>query len=253
MPELNEQIKTLIQTYILTYNDLITSIENGETVISVSGGFSGSGQQFFTTQSESECESILENSIKTNANGIYQYVGAYIDTVSRLIPTYIQIVDSVEQAMDVARQNNATVFGIQDGGQLFINTTPVKVALAKAKMGGTTTCSSDLGCSWVNQVYASKEGEYAGGVYNDGTCALYTKGTLTSGDDSIVVNIEIYYNEKLNNILEEIQTLLGERGLGVYKPKPYEIKGYDLDDFSYSKKSIINFRSPICLGDIVYV
>jgi hypothetical protein len=210
MSDINNQITSLIQSYILTYDKFLNAVSNGETIISVSGTFTGSGQQFFTTQSENECALIIENSIKTNTNGTYDYVGAYVDIPSRYIPRYIENVDSVENAIIVARKNNATVFGIQDGGQLFINTEPLKVALTKATMGGTTSCSNELGCSWVNQVYSVQEGVYAGGTYNDGTCSLYTSGTFTSGSDSVIVDIEIYYDETLNDILDKIQTLLQE-------------------------------------------
>lgn len=211
MPDTNKQVKSLIQKYILTYNQLFDNINNGETVISIPGTFLGSGQQNFTTQSETECSQILENLIKNDTNGVYTYVGAYKDIPSRYIPTSIQPnVTSVSEAMNVARQNNATVFGIQDGGQLFINTEPVKIASEKAKLGGITTCNDVLGASWVNQVYVAQEGTYQGGTYSNGTCALYTDGSFIDGSDTAIMNIEVYYSEILSDILENIQTLLGE-------------------------------------------
>lgn len=210
MSDINKQLTALIQTYILTYNQFIESVNSGVTVVSVKGTFTGSGQQFFTTQSENECASIIENSIKTNTNGKYTYIGSYVDNLSRYIPQYIENVKSVENAIEVARKNNATVFGIQNNGELFINTESLNVALAKAKLGGPTICGNELGCRWVNQIYALEEGVYAGGTYNDGTCSLYTNGTFTSGSDSVIVDIEIYYEETLKEILENIQTLINE-------------------------------------------
>lgn len=52
--------------------------------------------------------------------------------------------------------------------------------------------------------------------------------------------------------LYNIKNLLEEKGIYV-KSKPQEIRNYDLDDFSYATTSIINFRSPICLGDVTYL
>jgi hypothetical protein len=121
------------------------------------------------------------------------------------------------EAKNVARKNKATIFGIQDNGQLFISNEPLDTALKKAKNTGSTECSNELGSSWINQVYALQPGSYSGSTYygnggNEGNnCFLYNDGTFVEGDNATTsVPLEQYYVEKLTDIFDKIQSLLGE-------------------------------------------
>jgi hypothetical protein len=172
MSKLNDDLKTAINQYILSYNEMMSYLNKGQQFISVSNSsFTNNGREYpFYSSSEEECKKILNDSVKTSTMNIYEYIGSYNDDTTqqtRAIPTYVQNVKSVEQAKAIATEKGATVFGIQFGGQLFISTKDMKMALIDAKRFGTykNNCNDDLGCAWMNQVYALKSGSFTGGVY----------------------------------------------------------------------------------------
>ena len=92
----------------------------------------------------------------------YEYMGAYNDfgnSDNRTIPIQVQNVVSVDHAKRIALAYNASVFGIQFGGSLFIGN-DYDLAISR----GPANCSEPLGsgCSWINQVYRLKDSARAG-------------------------------------------------------------------------------------------
>lgn len=94
-----------------------------------------------------------QQTIMPKATPTYAFVGTYKDNGARAIPIQGNNVSSVQDAISLAISLNATVFGIQDGGQFFYTKSPKTSALAEATKYGNTNCSNPLGCGWVNQVY----------------------------------------------------------------------------------------------------
>jgi hypothetical protein len=95
------------------------------------------------------------------SNYTYTYKAAYKDSQFRCIPFLINDIsaetlrtyttdDAIKaNVTPIANKYRATVFGLQNNGQLFIG-----YDVAKATSLGTApTCTALLGCGWVNQVY----------------------------------------------------------------------------------------------------
>lgn len=207
------KLKEAIFQYISIYNEMMTYVNRGEQYISVPGTYTGNGKQYsFFSKSANECKQIINNSVKTGSLKTYDYYGAYKDTWTRAIPTYVQMVKSVEQAKSIASEKGATLFGIQSGGLLFITTKEPSVALYDATQYGEykDNCSSDLGCPWMNKVYVLKSGSFTGGTYYDSSEYNYVgsyKDTSTRA-----IPIELGYHSNVN----EIQQIARDNGATVY-------------------------------------
>lgn len=88
------------------------------------------------------------NSSSSSSN--YEYLGCWNDTGNRAIPRQMQNVSSVKDCENIARENNAPLFGVQYYGQCFIGD-DLDSAM---KYGQATNCPS-LGGAWNNQVYST--------------------------------------------------------------------------------------------------
>ena len=135
----------------------------------------------------------------------YNYVGSYADKSTRAIPDELGYFSgkTVDEIQQIAKDNGATVYGIQNGGDLFINTGEKANALDLATQYGEADCNNPLGCGWVNQVY-----EFSGN-----NCFLYDEGygesTYVEGNSSTAfVGVETYYGERMKQIFETIQGLI---------------------------------------------
>jgi len=142
----------------------------------------------------------------------YNYIGSYTDKgEDRAIPTEIGWFSdkTPSEIQEIARDNGATVYGIQSGGQLFINTSEKTNAVDVSKMYGKADCSDPMGCYGVNQVY-----EFTGN-----NCFLYDNvGTYVEGNSSTAfVNVERYYGEKMTQLFENIQNLINESDSEIQK------------------------------------
>ena len=209
------KLKEAITQYISVYNEMMSYVSKGEQYISAPGSYTGTGKEYaFYSASENECKKILNDSVKTNTLNSYEYYGAFKDTASRAIPTYVQEVSSVEQAMSVARDNGATLFGIQNGSQLFITTKDPTVALFEATQYGEykENCANDLGCSWMNKVYVLKTGSFTGGTYHDSSEYNYV-GSYTDTTNRAIPTEVGWFTDKTP---EEIQSIAKENGATVY-------------------------------------
>ena len=98
---------------------------------------------------------VLE-SLQTEIFKVINYVniGCYNDMESRAISIYHPTpITSIEQAKLIAIQNNATVFGIQYGGQLFYSNN-VNDAIKYGKAANNDAQSNlGAGVGWVNDVW----------------------------------------------------------------------------------------------------
>jgi len=149
----------------------------------------------------------------------YQYIGPYNDTGSRAIPKYYsQGVTSVDEAMSIAKSLNATVFGIQNTGQLFYNMDDAKKAIPSAEKygqsdttkntppyGNASACSNPLGCAWVNQVYVTKSAigeDYTNCVVQDIELQKWINLTFSINTNSIdiYINGELVKSQILNGV-----------------------------------------------------
>jgi len=86
----------------------------------------------------------------------YIYIGSYHDRPQRAIGRRSGNVNNVHDAILKAKSEGAILFGIQDGGQLFINEhrlDPMEALRSAKKYGKDYNCHNELGCAWVNQVY----------------------------------------------------------------------------------------------------
>ena len=209
------KLKEAITQYISVYNEMMSYLGKGEQYISAPGSYTGTGKEYsFFSASENECKKILNDSVKTNTLNSYEYYGAFKDTASRAIPTYVQEVRSVEQAMSVARDNGATLFGIQNGSQLFITTKDAAVALFEATQYGeyTENCANDLGCSWMNKVYVLKSGSFSGGTYHDSSEYNYV-GAYTDTENRAIPTFVGWFTDQSP---EQIQQIAKDNGASVY-------------------------------------
>jgi hypothetical protein len=209
------KLKEAITQYISVYNEMMSYVGKGEQYISVPGSYTGTGKEYaFYSASENECKKILNDSVKTNTLNSYEYHGAFKDTSSRAIPTYVQEVGSVEQAISVASEKGATLFGIQNGSQLFITTKEPAVALFEATQYGEykENCANDLGCSWMNKVYVLKSGSFSGGTYHDSSEYNYVGAYTDTANRAIPTEVG-WFTDKTP---DEIQEIAKENGATVY-------------------------------------
>lgn len=134
----------------------------------------------------------------------YNYVGSFNDKSARAIPNYIGNATSTQNAEEMASNNGATVYGIQSGGQIFINTNNKTESLNLAEQYGKADCNSALGCALVNQVYQ----------FSGNNCFLYDEkiqGTwVEGGTGTAFVGVEEYYGDKMSVLFDRIQRLMGE-------------------------------------------
>jgi len=77
----------------------------------------------------------------------YTHIGSFNDMINRAITTKITRVYSIEEAVYLANQYGAPLFGLQNG-DLYIGTN-----ISEAIQYGKNKCNKKLGCSWINQVY----------------------------------------------------------------------------------------------------
>lgn len=209
------KLKEAIAQYINVYNEMMSYVNRGEQYISASGSYTGTGKEYaFYSASENECKKILNDSVKTNTLNSYEYYGAYNDTQARAIPTYVQEVRSVEQAMAIATEKGATLFGIQNGSQLFISTKDPAVALLEATRHGEykENCANDLGCSWMNKVYVLKAGSFSGGTYHDSSEYNYVGSYTDTANRAIPTEVGWFTDQSP----EEIQQIAKDNGANVY-------------------------------------
>lgn len=89
--------------------------------------------------------------LNTPTNYFYVNIGCYNDNTSRMIPIYITNVSTVCEAMEIANQYGAPVFGIQNNGELYIGYEPMRAI----SLGLTSGPCNVLGESWINQVYVA--------------------------------------------------------------------------------------------------
>ena len=88
--------------------------------------------------------------------GEYTYKGCYNDTPNRAIPKWPKNVNTLQQCAEVAKQNNANVFGVQDGFACFIGN-DVNAAFKYGGNNNYDACNYNgqtLGGPWTNQVYS---------------------------------------------------------------------------------------------------
>ena len=209
------KLKEAITQYISVYNEMMSYINKGEQYISAPGSYTGTGKEYpFYSASENECKQILNDSVKTNTLNSYEYYGAFKDTTSRAIPTYVQEVTSVRQAMSIASEKGATLFGVQNGSQLFITTKELSVALFEATQYGEykENCANDLGCSWMNKVYVLKSGSFSGGTYHDSSEYNYV-GSYADKNDRAIPTFVGWFTDQSP---EQIQQIAKDNGASVY-------------------------------------
>jgi len=88
-----------------------------------------------------------ENMTNTS-NNLYTYVGAFNDQGQRAFPSQLSDVQTIDQCYQQAKNENFDTFALQNGSQCFVGNKP-----SYDKYGSNSSCTSDMGCGWVNQVY----------------------------------------------------------------------------------------------------
>ena len=103
-----------------------------------------------------------------SSNG-YNYEGCYNDGNGRMIPTFNGNVSTVDQCSNIATSQNASVFGIQYGGQCFTGTDFNQAKSLGQHNGDCGTMGSGVG--WANLVYYKKPDQpQTSGNYNYQGC-----------------------------------------------------------------------------------
>lgn len=102
---------------------------------------------------ESEHFTFNPTVLKTPTKYNYTSIGCYKDNLSRMIPFQVPrvLVKSVDEATQIANKYGALVFGIQDGGQLFLGHDREKAI----KLGKVKDCNP-LGGTWTQQIYVAE-------------------------------------------------------------------------------------------------
>jgi hypothetical protein len=87
--------------------------------------------------------------LSTPENNTYNYAGCFLDSPEHLIPIFIGRINNLEQAFIIANLFGAPVFGIQNGGDLYIGYDIIKAKL----LGPSKNICCPLGGILTNQVY----------------------------------------------------------------------------------------------------
>ena len=96
----------------------------------------------------------------------YEFVGYFNDRGDRGLDKYVNENLTLDDAYKKANLENATIIGFQDGRQLFYSTNSTTADFKHRldtlfnNYGKTGDCNKDnknMGCSWVNKVYAKKD------------------------------------------------------------------------------------------------
>jgi hypothetical protein len=97
---------------------------------------------------------LSNNNLNANANiSQYNYIGCYNDSSNgRAIPTYVGNIPNEQGCQELAIQNNASIFGLQDYGQCFIGNNMTQAT----EYGPASNCPS-MGGPWTNQVYSRSD------------------------------------------------------------------------------------------------
>lgn len=94
--------------------------------------------------------SLINQVYVAGQNYTYNLIGAYNDGAPKCVPIQVSKVTSVAQAQQIANSYGATVFGIQNNGDLMIGY-DIRLAISL----GITTSSNVLGDQGINQLYVA--------------------------------------------------------------------------------------------------
>jgi hypothetical protein len=132
----------------------------------------------------------------------YINIGCFNDDKTRVIPHYAGRVNSVEEAILVARKHQAPIFGIQEFGSLYLG-----YDLEKAISLGTPDFNNlsdnltrnmelgvcgDMGGEWINQVYVAQTN------YNYNNLGCYASNTNIKELTPMFIDVVISETQAMN-------------------------------------------------------
>jgi hypothetical protein len=137
----------------------------------------------------------FNNNENFNADGpAYINIGCFNDNKSHVIPHYAGRVNSVEEAILIARKYGAPLFGIQEFGSLYLGQDLEKaISLGSPNFNNQSdnltrnmelgTCG-DMGGEWTNQIYVARTNYN----YNNLGCYAYNIKDITPMYVDIVIS-----------------------------------------------------------------